>query len=74
MTDQIEDTVTFNDKLTDIKDYWDLFQTTGWNQKYNFSIQDLAKAIKSSWYSTLNYDSDILIGFGLVIADGYKML
>ena len=37
MTDQIEDTVTFNDKLTDIKDYWDLFQTTGWNQKYNFS-------------------------------------
>lgn len=66
----MEDTVTFKDKLPDIKDYWDLFQTTGWNQKYNFSIQDLANAIQSSWYSTSIYDLDILIGFGRVIADG----
>ncbi len=66
----MEDTVTFKDKLPDIKDYWDLFQTTGWNQKYNFSIKDLANAIQSSWYSTSIYDSDILIGFGRIIADG----
>jgi len=66
----MEDTVTFKDKLPDFKDYWDLFQTTGWNQKYNFSIKDLANAIQSSWYSTSIYDSDILIGFGRIIADG----
>jgi ribosomal protein S18 acetylase RimI-like enzyme len=66
----MEDTVTFKDKLPDIKDYWYLFQTTGWNQKYNFSIKDLANAIQSSWYSTSIYDSDILIGFGRIIADG----
>jgi ribosomal protein S18 acetylase RimI-like enzyme len=47
-----------------------LFQTTGWNQKFNFSIQDLANAIQNSWYSTSIYFSNDLIGFGRVIADG----
>ena len=33
-------------------------------------IQDLTKAIQNSWYSTSLYDSNKLIGFGRVIADG----
>jgi len=70
MTDQLKNTIKFKEELPEIKDYWDLFQTTGWNQEYNFSIQDLANAIKSSWFSTSIYDSEILIGFGRVIADG----
>lgn len=70
MKDHLKNTIKFKEELPDIKDYWDLFQTTGWNTKYNFSIQDLANAIQSSWYSTSIYDSDILIGFGRVIADG----
>jgi ribosomal protein S18 acetylase RimI-like enzyme len=70
MTNQIQDTIIFRETLPDIKDYWDLFQTTGWNEEYNFSIQDLTKAIQKSWYSTSLYDSNKLIGFGRVIADG----
>ena len=70
MTDQLKNTIKFKEELPEIKDYWDLFQTTGWNQEYNFSIQDLANAIKNSWFSTSIYDSEILIGFGRVIADG----
>jgi ribosomal protein S18 acetylase RimI-like enzyme len=65
--------VFFDDKLPAIKKYWDLFQTTGWNQEYNFSIQDLAEAIQNSWYAVSIYDSNDsndLIGFGRVIADG----
>ena len=62
--------ITFTDTLPNTKDYWDLFQTTGWNDGYNFAQHDLEKAIKNSWYSNSIYDSDKLIGFGRVIADG----
>ena len=62
--------IAFRDTLPDTKDYWDLFQTTGWNDEYNFTQQDLEKAIKNSWYSNSIYDSNKLIGFGRVIADG----
>jgi ribosomal protein S18 acetylase RimI-like enzyme len=62
--------MTFKDSLPDIKDYWDLFQTTAWNTKYNFTQQDLETAIKNSWYSNSIYDLDKLIGFGRVISDG----
>jgi ribosomal protein S18 acetylase RimI-like enzyme len=70
MTDKIQGTIIINETLPDIKEYWNLFQTTGWNQDYNFSVQDLANAIQNSWYSMSIYDSDKLIGFGRVIADG----
>ena len=70
MANEIQETIIFKETLPDIKEYWNLFQTTGWNQEYNFSIQDLANAIQNSWYSMSIYDSDKLIGFGRVIADG----
>ncbi len=70
MTDKIQETIIFQETLPDIKEYWNLFQTTGWNQEYHFSIKDLANAIQNSWYSMSIYDSDKLIGFGRVIADG----
>ena len=62
--------ITYKDTLPTTKDYWDLFQTTRWNEEYNFTKQDLENAIKNSWYSNSIYDSDKLIGFGRVIADG----
>lgn len=70
MDSKSNETIFFRETLPDIKDYWDLFQTTGWNQKYNFSIQDLFNAVQNSWYSISIYDSVRLIGFGRVIADG----
>jgi ribosomal protein S18 acetylase RimI-like enzyme len=62
--------ITFKEIPPDTNDYWDLFQTTGWNEEYNFTQQDLENAIKNSWYSNSLYDDDKLIGFGRVIADG----
>ena len=62
--------ITFRDTLPDTNEYWYLFQTTGWNEDYHFTQQDLENAIKNSWFSNSLYDSDKLIGFGRVIADG----
>ena len=39
----MNDTFIFDDQLPDPEKYWDLFQTTGWNLEYNFSITDLNK-------------------------------
>lgn len=62
--------ITFTEILPKTEDYWNLFQTTGWNDEYNFTRQDLENAIKSSWYLNSVYNFDKLIGFGRVIADG----
>jgi ribosomal protein S18 acetylase RimI-like enzyme len=70
MKTQFLDTVQFNEQLPNISDYWILFNTTGWNNEYNFTPADLKKAIGSSWHALSAFDSDKLIGFGRVIADG----
>lgn len=62
--------IIFREELPEIEKYWNLFQTTGWNQRYNFSKQDLNDAIQTSWYAVSIYNSVNLIGFGRVIADG----
>ncbi|GEM_PF-79595 len=62
--------IRIKEQLPGTDDYWDLFATTGWNNEYNFSAADLAKAIANSWYAISAFDSGKLIGFGRVIADG----
>lgn len=66
----MHESIIFEEKLPDIQKYWDLFQTTGWNCEYNFSLEELNKAIQHSWYSISVYHSGKLVGFGRVIADG----
>ena len=63
-------TIQFKEQLPSIDAYWDLFNTTGWNSEYHFTADDLKKAIEKSWYALSAFDSDKLIGFGRVIADG----
>ena len=66
----MKDSLIFEENVPDIDQYWNLFQTTGWNIDYNFTVQDLDRAIQNSWYSISIYHLDILIGFGRIISDG----
>jgi GNAT superfamily N-acetyltransferase len=70
MTKEAQEIITFREELPKTKEYWNLFQTTGWNQRYNFSTKDLESAIQNSWYAVSIYNSNDLIGFGRVIAYG----
>jgi len=63
-------TITYEEILPNIEDYWNLFGTTGWNEKYQFTKEDLQKAITNSWYAVSAYNGKKLVGFGRVIADG----
>ena len=57
-------------KVPNTEQYWELFNTTGWNQAYGFEKSELQRAIQNSWWITAVYDNDRLIGFGRVISDG----
>ena len=70
MNSQLLNAIRFKEQLPGINDYWELFNTTGWNDEYKFTIKDLKKAIGNSWYALSAFDSGRLIGFGRVIADG----
>ena len=62
--------ITYREKLPDPAAYHQLFETTGWNQAYRASADELYRAISSSWYVLSAYDKDDLVGFGRVISDG----
>jgi len=66
----MKDPIIFDDQIPDTKKYWDLFQTTGWNLEYKFTMNEIAEAIQNSWYVISIYNSNTLIGFGRIIADG----
>jgi len=50
--------------------FFELFETTGWNSKYELSIDELYTALENSWYIISVFDNDSLIGFGRIICDG----
>lgn len=60
----------YKEALPAINDYMELFNSTGWNEKYKFTKDDLGIAIKNSWYVISVYRNEKLIGFGRVISDG----
>jgi len=50
--------------------FWELFQTTGWNENYQLTQEELMQALCSSWYLLSVYDGEQLVGFGRLVSDG----
>jgi GNAT superfamily N-acetyltransferase len=70
MNGKIANSIEFREALPGKKEYFNLFETTGWNKGYQFTADDLSQAIKNSWYVLSLHDADRLIGFGRLISDG----
>jgi len=52
-------------------EFWRLFATTGWNDEYHLSAEELFAAISNSWHVISAYNNDDqLVGFGRVVSDG----
>ena len=60
----------FSEKLPTAEHFFKLFETTGWNKKYELSKEELYLAIKNSWYTISVFDKEELVGFGRIICDG----
>lgn len=58
------------EKLPAREPFFSLFETTGWNTKYELTIDELYAALKNSWYCISIYDQNNLVGFGRIICDG----
>jgi ribosomal protein S18 acetylase RimI-like enzyme len=60
----------YSEEIPEINDYYGLFLTTGSNDEYHFTKEELEKAIKNSWYVVSAYEGPDLTGFGRIISDG----
>jgi GNAT superfamily N-acetyltransferase len=62
--------IDFRSEIPARDQFWKLFQTTGWNEKYKLSADKLVQALHSSWYVLSAYEGEQLIGFGRLVSDG----
>lgn len=61
--------IYFETKLKAIDGFWKLFESTGWNDEYCVSKEDLASVVRNSWFQVAAYDGDRLVGYGRVVTD-----
>jgi GNAT superfamily N-acetyltransferase len=64
------DQITYSETIPPKEKYWDLFQTTGWNETYQATPETLSQAVANSAFYISAYDGDDLVGFGRVVTDG----
>ena len=62
----------YTEKLPTATQFFELFETTGWNAKYELSKEELFTALKNSWYTISVLDNNQLVGFGRIICDGVE--
>jgi ribosomal protein S18 acetylase RimI-like enzyme len=60
----------FSEELPTAEQFFELFETTRWNEKYGLSKKELFTALKNSWYTISVFDNKQLVGFGRIICDG----
>lgn len=63
--------ITYSHDIPPKEKYWELFQTTGWNEAYHATPETLLQAVANSAFYVSAYDGDELVGFGRVLSDGY---
>jgi len=62
--------LTISYSLPDKIEYYNLFESTGWNSDYRMSPGLLYETLNNSWFLVCVYNDSRLIGFGRVISDG----
>lgn len=65
------DILDFQTALPEQRGFYELFITTGWNEKYQLNSNELYQALKNSWYLISVYNENSLVGFGRIICDGW---
>lgn len=62
-------TIEISDKIPDRNEYYRLFDSTGWNQNYRATAEELDRANRNSWLTISAFDGNKLVGFGRVVTD-----
>lgn len=62
--------ITFDYGLPAAEAYFELFETTGWNDEYHVSAEELMRANATSQFMVSAYEGGRLVGFGRLQSDG----
>ncbi len=62
--------ISYNHTSPEKDQFFKLFESTGWNEKYQLDKEKIHKALPHSWHSVSAYDKNRLVGFGRVLSDG----
>lgn len=62
--------ISYTSSIPNSDDYVRLFDTTGWNNSYQASAEELITSITHSWKRVCAYEGEHLVGFGRVVSDG----
>ena len=62
--------IEYSSRIPPKEAFFQLFQTTGWNEEYQLRPDQLYEALQHSWDAVSAFEDGRLVGFGRVIADG----
>lgn len=62
--------IVYKTDFPDITEYFNLFESTGWNEEYKLSCDELYSTLSKSYFTISAYVNNKLIGFGRIISDG----
>lgn len=62
--------INYERSIPDKEEFFQLYETTGWNVNFTYTKDQLFQAINNSWYTLSAYQNDQLVGFGRIISDG----
>lgn len=62
--------IIYKTTLPSIDQYFELFETTGWNSEYCLTSDELDQSLSNSYYTISAYEGSKLVGFGRIVSDG----
>lgn len=63
--------IKYSENIPDARDYYELFQSTGWDRDMSIDPGQLFDAVQHSWYIINAYMGERLVGSCRVLSDGY---
>ncbi len=62
--------LVYKEQIPEATEFFNLFNTTGWNEEYHLTVNELMTAVQNSRHVISVYCADRLVGFGRVVSDG----
>lgn len=62
--------IQFKTELPPVEQYFELFNTTGWNEEYGLTKEELYETLLKSYHMVSAYENSRLVGFGRILSDG----
>jgi N-acetylglutamate synthase-like GNAT family acetyltransferase len=66
------DRIEYSNAPADPAAYFSLFETTGWNEMYRRTAEELERTLQNSWHLVTAMHDNELVGSGRLVSDGVQ--